>query len=378
MEPQQDSGVSAGAGATTLQKHRWQLPLIVAVAVLAAIALAILAILPGGSMKEAAAPKHVTIGILRALDVHDPIVASFKQQMASYGYEEGKNVDYIITDYGRTADGTAKLAQELVAGDPDLIVALSGISAYAALDATKAADRTDIPIVYSHALVDPKRTLFNSYQSSGNNATGILAPFDELVDRKLDFLRAIAPAAKRLGYFDLKGEKDFAYPANLAVLKRDAEKFGFELVPYTVNNPLGAAVTAEIQSVADSIKPGDIDVYFNIPGAILSDADNTPIVAAMAVRLGIPSAWTTPTDLLRGGLFTYQYDLANMGIATAAKAKAILDGAKPTDIPVEGAQQVALFLNPDAAAAARLTIPDNILYKVNKEIHTATSSALTP
>jgi len=304
--------------------------------------------------------KVVTIGVLRYAEGLEQVENGFYQGMENLGYKDGENVRYIVTPYGESPDKMQALAQELVDQDVDLIVAVTNVAASGAKKAAEASGRTDIPIVFSHANTPDATGLVKSFISSGNNLTGVAVNFVELTAKKLEFLKRIDPSIKRIGILDA----DFQDPAGKFTqneLQKNVPRFGMEVVSYKVVNDVGPEATAEVATIAEKIKPGDIDAFFYLPGPISNSPQNVQLVIDMAQRLKVPTVFLFNSQVEQGGLFAYAHDLTVMGKQTAAFADEVLRGKRPSDIPVKFPDKNTLVINLSTARAIGVTIPESLL-----------------
>ena len=132
-----------------------------------------------------AEPKKV--GILQYVASLDQVAEGFKLGMQELGYVEGKDVVY---EY-QSSNGDVKKAKEIsadyIAKNVDVIYTMSTSATKAALDATKEA-QSAIPIVYGQANVSIKIGNIASYQSSGNNVTGVENVNADYIEKQMDFL----------------------------------------------------------------------------------------------------------------------------------------------------------------------------------------------
>jgi len=303
------------------------------------------------------------IGIVRYLKIYDPEIDGFIARMAELGYHEGSNVTYSIFRVDKVEE-TGPAVQELIAQDVDLIYAVTTVAAAAALRETKAAERTDIPIVYAQGNAPVESGIAASFKSSGNNATGVAVNFVEITAKKLEYLKMIDPDVKRVGYFDSK-HTDPAAQFTLKELEKQAPEFGITLVRYELKEPVGQASVAEISSVLASLKPGDIDAYFHLPGPLMG-IQAQPTIIEGVTRLGIPSIWLETPSVEIGGLFAYSHDLFALGSQAADIANKVIGGALPTDIPIEFPLKYVLAINLESARKANITLPQTLIYLANK------------
>ncbi len=309
-----------------------------------------------GSSDVPQAPKKIGIvGIPQVKEADE----GFKSKLKELGYE-----DAVITEYSVVAGPTLnaeveKAVNELIASDVDLIFADFEIPAKIAARVTAEQGRLDIPILFISRLHDPvKFGLVQSFESSGNNLTGIATSIFDLVQRHMEFLKQISPNAKKLGIFakgfqipDLAGEY-------YSVVKEEAPKFGFEIVEYTTDAPPPQA-KAEFERITAAIKKGDIDAMMHIGGHFYVTQEVGE--SNLAKRLGIPMA-TNYEDIPRGGHFTYANGTFDSGEQAAVMADKIFKGAKPSEIPVEYALKSKLSLHLGRAREAGITFPESMLF----------------
>lgn len=327
--------------------------------------LAIILILPGIWKTK---PDEIhTIGVLRYIKQVDKVEQGLYQGMEKLGYKVGQNVRYIVTPYGESPEKMQGLAQELIDQNVDLIVAITSVAGGGAKKATEASGRTDIPIVFSHSNQPDLQGHIKNFQSSGNNLTGVAVNFEEVTEKKLEFLKQIDPSIKRIGTLDATFT-DVAGKLILGALRKGASKFGVEIVSYKIQNNVGPKATAEISAVADGIKLGDIDAFFHLAGPISNPPENVQVIINMAKRLKIPAVYLVDSQVEQGGLFSYAHDMPTMGEQTAVFVHKILQGQQPTDIPIEFPNKNAMVINTKTAQEAGIIIPPLLLRSANKII----------
>ena len=306
------------------------------------------------------ATKARTIGVLRYIEELKQVETGLYQGMENLGYKDGENIRYLITPYGESPQRMQALAQELVDQDVDLIVAITNVAASGAKKATEASGRTDIPIIFAYANTPDVTGLVKSFASSGNNLTGVAVNLVELTAKKLEFLKRISPSLKRVGILDA----DFTDPAGKFAqneLQKVAPQFGVEIVSYKVVNDIGPKAMAEIATLTEKIKPGDVDAFFYLPGPVSNPPQNAQLVIDMTRRLKISAVFLLHSQVERGGLFAYAHDMVVVGKQTATFVDKVLRGNRPSNIPVEFPEKNTLVINLSTARAIEITIPESLL-----------------
>src|SRR5262249_30979882 len=142
---------------------------------------------------QAQAKKVWRIGYLSVATVEfdKSWIASFRQGMRDLGYVEGQNV--LIEE--RHADGRPErlpeMATDMLRRNVDVIVM------YGAWIVAKQLPRT-IPIVFTVAPNPVAEGLVASLAHPGGNITGLSDTHAELLPKRLEFLKKVAPSAARV------------------------------------------------------------------------------------------------------------------------------------------------------------------------------------
>lgn len=242
----------------------------------------------------------------------------------------------------------AQIAKRFVGMEPAVIVPISTPSAQAMASATK-----DIPIVFT-AVTDPVDAgLVADPDKPGGNVTGLsdLSPLEQ----HLDLILEIAPETKRVGIPYNPGEANAV--ALVRLITGYAADRGLEVVEAT------AVRSADVVAAARSLA-GQADVIY-VP------TDNTVVSAlesliAVARQAKIPVFCGDTDSVARGCVGSIGFDYFQIGVQTAQIVGRILNGEKPAEIAVGVAEGTDLFLNPTAAEAFGITIPETLLARAAK------------
>lgn len=252
-----------------------------------------------------------------------------------------------------------ELAAILVAKKVDVIWVIGGEAAVAAARATKI-----IPIVFWGVVAPVEQGLIDSFARPGRNVTGVAFQASAGVETKrLELLRELAPAAKRLaaivvptGLPTVTGGQAKLQPVSALA----AEKLGFEYRSFPVEKqedyePAFAAILAW-GAQALSVSPSTLG------------ARNRPRIAEFAKRNFLPSAFTLPDYVEAGGLVSYGIDWRPTFAQTADYVNRILRGAKPGELPVDLPSRYVTAVNLKTAKALGLKVPPSVLLRADRVI----------
>ena len=171
-------------------------------------------------------------------------LASFRKGLADAGFVEGRN---LAIEFRWTVGQNARLpelAAELIAKQVTLIAALSSTPAAMA---AKAATGT-VPIFFLIADPPVELGLVASFNRRGGNATGIVTLNIELMPKRLEFLRELAPQTANLAV--LLNSNHPSTKSAPATLRATASTLGLPL------QILEAVSDAEIEAAYAALKPG--------------------------------------------------------------------------------------------------------------------------
>lgn len=290
-----------------------------------------------GTLTGAWAPNH-------------PGVEGLKAGLKAIGLEEGRDVAFD----NRFTEGNPQAAPGLVAALIQAGADLLFTTGEAYTKAAKAATQK-IPIVFMGVSDPVASRLVSNIAHPGGNVTGVSSLGTDLVPKRLEVLKEIAPTVRRVRMI---------YPADdptalAAVLnaRRAVQLLRLELVERPVRTP---------EDVADALKglrPGDgflasLTATLNIPGAILE--------ASLAAR--VPAVFDSAFWIPYGALVSYGSDYYAEGFQAARLVARILRGTPPRDLPVEGANKIELAINLKTAKTLGLSIPREILLRAERVI----------
>ena len=325
---------------------RWS-PAILGAFVLGAAALALVGMLPFPACAQPPAAPH-RVGVLNdARAANHPVVEGLKTGLRDLGLEEGRDVTFDV----RLTDGNPErilaAADALVRAGVDVIFT----SGEAATLAAKAASRT-VPIVFT-LVGDPVASgVVESLAHPGGNLTGVSSLTTELVPKRLEALRMLAPRLRRV--WAINYATDPASTAAIAKAFESAPRFGLELLTRTVRTP------DDLEHALEGLRPDDA---FLVPD--LATMDISTVLLETSLARQVPAVFSSELWVSHGGLVSYGPGYRAQGIQAARLVGKILRGARPRDLPVEGADRILLAVNLKTAASLGLTPPRQMLFRAD-------------
>jgi putative tryptophan/tyrosine transport system substrate-binding protein len=255
------------------------------------------------------------------------------------GYSEGQNFVFQL----RSSDGDVarlpQLATELVSSQVDVVVATFTPCALAAKQAT-----TTIPIVIA-AVADPVGSgLVQSLARPGGNITGFSNMAAETAGKSVEFLRDMLPSLRRV-----------------AVLANPVDPFTRPFLEQV--HLAGRTAGIEIAPVAMARAPEEVDAAFatmaqeRAEAVVVQGIFFSRTVADLAVKYRLPSASVLRQFAQAGGLMSYGADVPDIFRRSTVLIHRILQGTKPSDLPVELPTKFELVINLKTANALGLDVP---------------------
>jgi len=319
------------------------------------ILLLAIALMIVGGVSLLAAAQPLVIGITQIVE-HPALDAArdgFIAALEEAGFKEGEDVVYDLQNAQGDFTNAISIAQKFKDDKVDLIVAIATPTAQAALQVNK-----EIPIVIN-AVTDPvAASLAESWESSGNNLTGMsdAAPNKQQVELIPQFL----PAAKNVGTIYNAGEANSVVQVEVA--KETCKELGLNLIEVTVSN--SSEVLMAAQSLAGRVE------------AIYIVTDNTVVSALESVinvcnRQKIALIVADPSSVDRGALASYGIDYFSLGKKSGEIALKIIKGAKPSDIPIQmitDPKDLQFVVNLDTAKIIGISVSEEIIKAADKII----------
>jgi putative ABC transport system substrate-binding protein len=275
-----------------------------------------------------------------------PQLTAFREGLSALGWNESRNVNFVYRWAGGSNELVRGYAKELVALNPDLILTASIQLVKALRDETRS-----IPILFGAASDPVELGLVDSLAHPGGNVTGFISMQLGSSVKFLELLKELDPRIARV--LVAMNSKD---PSNRD--RSQAIESGGAPLNVTVTQTDLSSTPNIAQAIKDfaTTPAGGLIV---LPSALTLAKMDTIVEAAARSRL--PAIYPFRSWAVAGGVIAYGPDQADQFRRAASYADRILRGAKPGDLPVQGAVKFDLIVNLKTAKALSLSIPQTLL-----------------
>jgi putative ABC transport system substrate-binding protein len=297
-------------------------------------------------------PRPVRVGYLSPNAADDPLLAQLHAGFGQLGWIEGRDYVLHVRFASLQAARLAALFAELRREGIDVLVTVG-----AATRILPEAERS-VPVVFSFSGDPIAAGYVKSLARPAGNATGNSQMMWELVGKRIELLREIAPAAKRALVVQSPDHPGEIEERRLTM--RAGEQVGLEVVVRSVHDraTLEAALAGSDAANCDSL------LCFTDSVTIA----NRHLIAEHARRARIPSVAPRREFVDAGGLASYGPSIPALTARLAYFVKRIADGVRPGDIPVEWPTVIETVVNLKTAKAIGVTVPTSALLRADEVI----------
>jgi putative ABC transport system substrate-binding protein len=296
------------------------------------------------------------IGLLTAPltnPISTPGYRAFLAELEKAGFREGSNLSIELRSNEQDWQAIEAAAAELVSLDVELIfTAGAGQQTEAALAASAA-----IPIVILAVNYDPiARGHVSSLSRPGGNVTGVFLRQTEVAEKQVELLTQAFPDKKTLAVLwdDASVEQHIAAQRRAGLLGLGLHSVKLENPPYDFN--------MAFQRIA-SARP---DMLLVLSSQFFARFDKQ--IAELAVEHRLPTMFVFQGYVKAGGLMSFGADFTAMFQQSAAYVVKLLNGAKPSDLPVELPNKFDLVVNLKTARALGIEMQPAILLRASEVI----------
>jgi putative tryptophan/tyrosine transport system substrate-binding protein len=285
---------------------------------------------------------------------HQTLSQAILEELRRLGDVEGQNLTVERYSGEGRPEGFTDLALDVVRWKLDVIVASTEPIVRAVLAAS-----TAIPIVCIGG--DPIQAGFaTSFAHPGGNITGVsvFAGY-EIYGKRLQILKEAVPSASKVAFF----MTPIAWEGGEGQALRDASR---RLQISIVGMPLQEVTATEVRRAFAEIsqeRPDAIMVH-----GIADLFAHHQLIVELIEKSRLPAMYEWREYVEAGGLMAYASDLGELGRRMADDVHAILNGAKPGDIPIYQPTKFEFLINLKTAKALGLAMPPALLARADEVI----------
>ena len=275
--------------------------------------------------------------------------------LSETGFVEGKNVEILRLGAEWQYDRLPALAAELVRRRVAVIFALWNAPALAAKSATQT-----LPVVFAVGGDPVELGLVARLNRPGANVTGVYNLGTTLLQKRLQLLHEVVPAARTVGFLinPTSRQKDF----DLREVEAAARILGVTMVTLSATTP------SEIETALAPIKGQSIDALVIGNDAMFGDPAAVARLVTLAASHSVPTIYYSRGFVDDGGLMSYGPNPDDTVRLAGTFVGRILKGVKPADLPVQQATKVELIINLKTAKALGITVPITLLGRADEVI----------
>jgi putative ABC transport system substrate-binding protein len=278
----------------------------------------------------------------------------FRQGLKETGYVEGENVAFEFRWADGQLDRLPQLAADLVRQRVAVIVTASPPAAFAAKEAS-----ATIPIVFGMAQDPVKLGLVASLARPGGNLTGINFLLTELAAKRLELLREMVPAAKRLAVL-VNPAQATNTESTLQEVQAGAQAMGLQI------RVINVGTTSEIDAAFAGFEHERPDALFVGSGTLFTG--RRVQLTQWAAHHRMPASYAGREYVEAGGLMSYGSNTTDALRQSGAYVGRILRGVKPADLPVVQSSKFELIINAQTARILGLEVPPTLLARADDVI----------
>jgi putative tryptophan/tyrosine transport system substrate-binding protein len=237
-----------------------------------------------------------------------------------------------------------QLASDLVRRKVNIIFAATPEAVAAARNAT-----TSIPIVAVDLESDP---LAKGYAASlarpGGNMTGMFLDLPELSGKQIGLLKEVVPRLSRIAIFGIPGLNAAQFAAAEMAVRALALKAEILEVRHA----------DDFEDALEAAKIRHVEAGILLSSPLVYVASKQIGELALSKRLPLISLFGEFPRV--GGLMAYGPNVGDIFRKSGAYVAKILNGAKPSDLPIQRPEKFDLVINLKTAAALGLDIPTQL------------------
>lgn len=275
--------------------------------------------------------KAITIGIAKVVD--HPSINEIEKGI-KYGLKD-KNIKIEVKSANGEIATADLIAKSFKMSNMSAVIGIGTLPSQALKSAN-----TDTPVIFS-CVTDPV-----SANLKGDNITGICDRLDTTYD-ELKLLKKAFPKVKNIGIIYSTSELNSL--AHIKDIETSAKKLNLNVIKLGVTN------SSEIPQVTTNLLNKADAIYVPIDNLVVA---NISYLITKANEKRKPLIASDSSSVKLGALFSIGLDYYELGKQTANILLEVLNGKKPSDIPVQMAKNTRLFVNKETEKLLNVKIGD--------------------
>ena len=278
-------------------------------------------------------------------------VQALREGLRELGYVEGRNLVFEQRHAGNDRSKALALADELMKRDVAVLV-VYGSPAIAYLKKQAGS----LPIVMTvHA--DPVSDgTVASLARPGGNVTGLTDGHADLAPKRLELLREVVPALKRVGV--LFNPASGHAVRQWKLIDASAPALGVSVAPIEIRG------SADIERSFEAMRKERVQGVVFAPDPTWWVGQELR-VATLAIEQRLPTIASVREFAVHGVFLAYGTNFTDLWRKAATYVDRILKGAKPADLPIEQANRFELGVNLKTAKALGIAVPHAFLQRAD-------------
>jgi putative tryptophan/tyrosine transport system substrate-binding protein len=292
-------------------------------------------------------------------DEPSPYLDSLRAGLRESGWTEGRNLTVNLF-WATGLDNMEAAARELLASDPDVIVAQEfTVLAFRSVKTTK-------PVVFGFSGDPLDVNLVQSWARPGGNFTGMSYLAIELVGKRIGLLKEWLPQTRRIAV--LARPQHPGEHLERKASEEAAGKLGMELsyFPYTSRSVLPARDLGELEAAFRAIAQDRCDALVVFPDSAMYEISDRIAQFALEAKLPSISGWSSFAN--KGLLMTYGPNVRELYRSLAGYVDRILRGTAPANLPFQAPTTFYLAINLRTARALGAEVPPTLLARADEVI----------
>jgi putative tryptophan/tyrosine transport system substrate-binding protein len=274
----------------------------------------------------------------------------FRGRLAELGYVEGKNLIIEQRFADCRYDRLPGLAADLMQIPVDVLFTMGTRASRIVAGTVK----TTPLVVYS---CDPFEHV-TRLARPGGNLTGVTCMTTELSPKRLELLKELAPKVSRVTFL----HDPEAAPNAFKLSQEAATRLGITMQAAKVT--AAEELLPELAMIAKE-RPDALFVY---PDVVLSSYPRPQQLADFAIKAHLPTMHAFRFFVDAGGLMSYGATQSEIYTTAAEQVAKILEGARPSELPLRQATRFEMVINNRTAKVLGLTIPASLLVQADEVI----------